>query len=204
MFSSGTALLNRSGLYLPPLLLAAFYGPQVAGYFALGQRVIGLPSMVISKSVADVFMGEAAQLVRADPHALERLFVKTAKRLTLIGAPPLAVLAVGAPWVFALVFGEGWREAGVYVQLMSVAFLGQFVTTPLEATFAVTERQDLGLARHAIRLVLVVGSLSLAHWAGWGPVVAISLYSVSMFVAYMNILVLGKHALRVKQRERSA
>jgi O-antigen/teichoic acid export membrane protein len=204
MLSSGTALLNRAGVYLPPILLAAFYGPQVAGWFALGQRVIGLPAMVISTSVADVYMGEAAQLVRTDPHALERLFVKTAKHLTLIGAPPLAVLGLSSPWVFALVFGEGWREAGVYVQLMAVAFLGQFVTTPLEATFAVTERQDLGLARHTIRLVLVVGSLSLAHLARWGPVVAIGLYSVSMFVAYMNILVLGKHALRVKQRERSA
>jgi O-antigen/teichoic acid export membrane protein len=199
MLSSGTALLNRAGLYLPPILLAAFYGPQVAGWFALGQRVIGLPAMVISKSVSDVYMGEAAQLVRTDPHALERLFVKTAKHLTLVGAPPLAVLALGAPWLFALVFGEGWREAGVYAQLMAVAFLAQFVTTPLEATFLVTERQDLGLARHAIRLVLVVGSLSLAHWARWGPVVAISLYSVSMFVAYINILVLGKRALRSTQ-----
>jgi len=204
MFSSGTALLNRVGLYLPPILLAAFYGPQVAGWFALGQRVIGLPTMVISKSVMDVYTGEAAELVRTDPRALERLFVKAAKRLALLGAPPLAALALGAPWVFALVFGEGWREAGVYVQLMAVAFLAQFVTTPLEATFAVTERQDLGLARHTIRVVLVVGSLSLAHLARWGPVVAIGLYSVSMFVAYMNILVLGKHALRVKQRERSA
>jgi len=201
MLSSGTALLNRVGLYLPPILLAAFYGPQVAGWFALAQRVIVLPAMVISKSVSDVYIGEAAQLIRADPHALERLFVKTAKHLTLIGAPPLGALALCAPWVFALVFGEGWREAGVYAQLMAVAFLAQFITTPLEATFAVTERQDLGLLRHTIRAVLVVGSLSLAHWARWGPVVAISLYSASMFVAYMNILVLGKRALRDAQRE---
>jgi O-antigen/teichoic acid export membrane protein len=201
MLSSSTAVLNYSGLYLPPILLAAFYGPQVAGWFLLGQRVIGLPMMVVGKSVSDVYMGEAAQLVRTDPHALERLFTKTAKRLTLIGAPPLLVLGLIAPWVFALVFGEGWREAGVYAQLMAVAFLAQFVTTPLETTFAVTERQDLGLARHTIRLVLVVGSLSLAHWARWGPVVAISLYSAGMFVTYMNILVLGKRALRSKQRE---
>jgi O-antigen/teichoic acid export membrane protein len=201
MLSSSTAVLNYSGLYLPPILLAAFYGPQVAGWFLLGQRVIGLPTMVVGKSVSDVYMGEAAQLVRTDPHALERLFTKTAKRLTLMGAPPLLVLGLVAPWVFALVFGEGWREAGVYAQLMAVAFLAQFVTTPLEATFAVTERQDLGLARHTIRLVLVVGSLSLAHLAKWGPILAIGLYSVSMFVAYMNILVLGKHALRVKQSQ---
>jgi len=157
--------------------------------------------MVVGKSVSDVYMGEAAHLVRTDPHALERLFTKTAKHLTLMGAPPLLVLGLVAPWVFALVFGEGWREAGVYAQLMAVAFLAQFVTTPLEVTFAVTERQDLGLARHTIRLVLVVGSLSLAHLARWGPILAIGLYSVSMFVAYLNILGLGKSALRRKQRE---
>jgi O-antigen/teichoic acid export membrane protein len=202
IFASGSALLNRAGLYLPPILLAAFYGPQVAGWFALGQRVIGLPMTLIGQSVSEVYLAEAARLIRTDPRALERLFVKTAKHLALVGAPPLALLGVGAPWIFALVFGEGWREAGVYVQLMAVAFLAQLVTTPLEPTFAVTERQDLGLTRNVIRLVLIVGSLSLAHWARWGPVMAIGLYSISMFVAYMNILLFGKHVLRTKQNER--
>jgi O-antigen/teichoic acid export membrane protein len=199
IFNSGSSLLNSAGIALPPILLATFYGPQVAGFFALGYQVIVLPAWLIGRSVSDVYIGEGAQLVRTEPHALERLFYRTAKNLALIGALPAAVLLLAGPWLFELVFGEAWREAGVYAQLMAIMFLTQFVTTPLEGTLVVLEQQGLGLRRNAIRLVLVVGSLWLAQWEQWEPKIAVALYSLSMTLMYINMFIICKRVLRANQ-----
>jgi O-antigen/teichoic acid export membrane protein len=189
--STSSALVYSAVLYTPPLLIAAFYGPQVAGWFALGQRVVGLPMTLIGRSVGDVYIGEAAQLIRTNPYALERLLVKTAKHLALVGALPTAVLGLAGPQLFALAFGEEWREAGVYVQLMAFMFLAQFVTSPLVATFGVSERQDLSL----------IGSLLAARWANLGPAAAIGLYSVGGTIGYIGLLLLAKRILRTKVSE---
>jgi O-antigen/teichoic acid export membrane protein len=200
MFASGSALLNSAALFLPAILLTAFYGSSVAGWFALGLRVSMMPMVLIGRSVADVYTGEAAILVRTDLYALERLFVRTAKQLTLLGALPATVLFLSGPWLFALVFGEEWREAGIYAQLLSVSLLAQFIMSPLSMIFSALERQGLALAWDIGRFLLVVGTLSVAEWAQVEPTAAIGFYSLSMLVAYVVMFVLCKHAVSHKRR----
>lgn len=60
LFSSGSGLLNSAGLQLPSFLLAEFYSPQVAGWFSLGQRVIGTPMALVGQAVAQVYGGAQA------------------------------------------------------------------------------------------------------------------------------------------------
>lgn len=195
LLSTESALLNRAGLDLPPLLLAAFYGPQVVGWFGLGLRMIKLPMTLVGRSVAQVYIGEASQLAQEDPGALHRLFLKTARRLLLVGGIPIALLGLSSPWLFALVFGEVWREAGAYVQLLTVMFIAEFVVVPVSSTLNVLERQDLQLAWDVGRLVLVVGVLWLANTLGWSSVQAIGAYSGSMLIAYLGLFGLSNYAL---------
>jgi len=196
LLSSGSVLLNSAGLNLPLLLLAAFYGPQVAGWFSLGQRVIGVPMVLIGQAVAQVYLGEASRLAQENPGALLSLFLKTAQQLLLVGSVPIVVLGAGGPRVFALLFGERWPEAGVYVQFLAAMFIVQFVVVPLSQTLNVLERQDWQLVWDAGRLALVVGGLVMASVLGWPARVAVIVYGVVMSVAYGGLFILSGIAVR--------
>ena len=183
--SSGSALLNVLGAQLPALLLSAFYGAQVLGWFALGQRVIGLPMAVIGVAVAQVYFGHAANFARANRGQIRALFFRTARRLAIVGALPIIPLAIAGPWLFSLIFGPEWEEAGQYVRVLSLMFIAQLVAVPLAQTLNVFERLDLQLLYDAVRLVLAAGGILLAYQLGWSPLAAVASYAAGMLIAYV-------------------
>jgi len=195
-FSSPSALLNTAGLQLPTVLIAAHYGQQIAGWFMLGQRVIAIPMVLVGVSVSQVYLSEAAQLATVSPRRLQQLYFKTARRLFMIGILPIAGLGVFAPWLFSVVFGEAWLEAGKYVQLLAVMFLVQFVVTPLSQTLNVLERQDWQLAWDAGRLIVVVGSLQLSASLALSARAALFFYGAVMLFSYCCLFLLNTIALR--------
>lgn len=185
LFSSWADLIDSLGLQLPLLLLAAFYGAEVAGWFALGQRVIAAPLNILVDSVAQVYFGEAARLSRDDPKSMRRLFLKLTNRLALTGALPAAVICALAPWFFTVVFGPAWETAGRYVQILGLMFAVRFAVVPLSHTLNILERQDLYFVWDGIRLVLVVGALLAGKAVGFSHINAVAAYSLSMLVAYV-------------------
>jgi len=201
LFSSVSSLLNTAGLQLPALLLATFYGIQIAGWFALGQRVIAVPMSMVGMSVAQVYFSEASKLARENPKALQQLFYKIALRLFAYGAIPIGLLAFGGPWLFAGIFGEVWREAGKYTQLLALMFLAKFVVGPLSHTLIVLERQDLQLCWDASRLVLVVGTFLFAHYMEWTSIATIAVYAGIMVIAYVSLLLLCSYVLSSRVRD---
>lgn len=195
LFSSGSAFLNTAGLQLPALLLAALYGPQIAGWFALSERVVKLPLAFIGQSVAQVYLAEAANLALSDRGALQRLFRKTARQLLLVGIIPLGLVALIAPWLFRIVFGEEWATAGNYVQVLALMYLFRFVMMPLSQTLNVLERQDLQLVWDAVRVSLVCVVFFLAYFLGWSALNAILMYGIAMSLSYAVLHIMSLKVL---------
>ena len=94
LFSAGAAILNSAATTLPPIMLAAFYTPQVTGLFGLAQRMIPLPMVLVGAAVSQVFLGEAAQLLHSAPEELPRLFGRVTRKLVL-----LSVVIVALAWL---------------------------------------------------------------------------------------------------------
>jgi O-antigen/teichoic acid export membrane protein len=188
LISTGSALLNNGGLRLPPLLVAAFFGSAVAGLYGLAVRVVSTPITLVGQSIAQVYYGELSEMLETDPTRMPRLFARVARRLFLVGVGPALVLGVAGPWLFSLVFGAEWREAGIIAQVSAVMFLAQLVVQPLSQTFIILERQELQLRWDTLRLVAVVASLAIAGAAGWDAIPAIVLLNVSLTLAYLLLL----------------
>ncbi len=199
LISGPSALLNSAGLQIPTMLFAAFYNPSVAGWFNLGQRVVALPVTLIGTAFAQVYLAQASKLIRDNPQALLPLFKKTATKLLLVGGLPALLLGTTAPWIFQFVFGSRWHEAGLYVQVLAIAFVAQFAIVPLSQTLNVIERQDVQLAWDVGRLFLVLSALFSAHYLRIGSTDAVILYSVSMLISYLSLFWLSLHGLSANQ-----
>lgn len=208
MWANGGALIGVAASSVPALLIAQFYGARVLGWFALCDRVLGVPAMLIGQAVAQVYFSEGSRACNSDPQDLRRLFFKTAKHLALLGAVPFATLCLVSPMLFGFVFGHAWREAGVYARILALMHYVSFITWPLMPTVNIVERQFLQLCWEVGRLVLNVGSLWLAYHWGWSARAAVAVFSTTMLVSYsahllISHLVIGKtiHTFQLKSAE---
>lgn len=185
ILSSPAAFLNTLALQLPLILLAALFSPAVAGLMILGQRVVGLPLRLIGHSVAQVYMSEAARAAREAPETLLPMYSRLAWRLVRLGAPAIAAICLAAPWAFPMMFGDEWRDAGLYVLLLAPMSAGQFVLSPLSQTPAILERQGVQLVADLIRVLLAALGITLPYVFGLSARWAVAGYSITMALSYI-------------------
>jgi O-antigen/teichoic acid export membrane protein len=194
VLSSWAALLNAAGTWLPMMFMAAFYSLQVAGWLALAQRVLGIPLTLFSASVANVYFSDCARAHHVDPADVSRLFWSTMWRQLVIAVSILVFLVLPAPYMFALLFGRDWAEAGWYLVALSPMFVSQFVACPLGATLDVLERQDLHILRELIRFTLlsaaILYSISFSH----RPFVTIVFFSIEASLSHVIGIFLASYA----------
>ncbi|GIP22013.1 hypothetical protein J22TS3_22880 [Paenibacillus sp. J22TS3] len=200
--SLASNVLNSVGIYLPAIWLAAFYGAHVAGWFALGQRILGSPMTLIMSSVRNVYLAESSEYMLKDPSRLSPLFHKTVRHVFVLGLVIIAVFFAVGPSAFSFLFGDAWRQSGEIIRLLSVMYLSQFVANSVGSTIDVMERQDLHLYREIFRTVLIAGALGLALYTHQSADMAILFFSAASTLGY--VLHLGMSWLSIKKYEVTA
>ena len=88
-------------------------------------------------------------------------------------------MMVVGPAAFVVVFGEEWREAGVYAQILAPWMFLTFVGSPLSSLFDVLERQATEFGLNALLFVLRVAALAIGGMQGGAIGALIGFCSVS-------------------------
>jgi O-antigen/teichoic acid export membrane protein len=177
-------LINMSGLALPALFLAQYYGAGETGSFGLVYRVLGAPISLVGISIAQVYISEAAKLSRSDPQRLMHIFLKTTRHMIYLGLVPCITFAVIAPWLFEHMFGHPWRDAGEYARYLAFMFYASFINSPVTQTLNVLERQWAQFAWDISRLVITISAFAIPHRLGYGAGVAVLTYGIAMTLMY--------------------
>lgn len=193
--SSLSGFLTTAGGALPMLLIAQLYGVQVLGWLALADRVMGAPSTLIGLAVSQVYMPEAASLARTDPQGLRSLFRIIIRRLVLLPAIPCLIVLVFGPTLFALVFGEPWREAGNYARLLVIMHYVNFIAWPFTPTLTLLERQGQQLALDSFRVAIPCASIWLAAVLKQNARHAVFIFGTSYVLGHLAILVASSLAI---------
>lgn len=145
-------LLNAAGQSIGPIIIASSFGFAAAGFYALTNRVMSIPSSLIGTSVGQVFLSNA---VEANQHSdLHILVEKIYKTLSCFGLPVAILIVVLGPDMFSLVFGEPWRQAGEFARWMAPWIYIQFVSSPLSLVYTILEEQKRGLVFQALLFIL--------------------------------------------------
>ena len=164
LITSPGALVNVLDSNAAPLMFAYFFGSVVTGYFALGHRLLSIPFMMIGSSAQKVFFPLAAAAHHNGTLSQEtwRMF----QRLAIIACPMVFLLSSSAPEVFSVVLGAEWREAGAFLQWISLRTCFTLIVFPLIPLMYVLGKQALGTAFNLAQLVVRVGAIcigSLRH-----------------------------------------
>ena len=189
-------LLNSFGMAVPMLLLASTFGPAAAGYYAITQTVMGLPSMLIGKSVGDVFYPRVTESIRLGRRA-DREIVKATLALLAVGAVPFGLIILAGPAMFGFVFGEGWEKSGEYARWLVPFFLMNLANKPSIVAIAPLGLQGKLLVYEVFATAAKCGGFLLGFFWIKNSVAAVALFSAAGSLAYIALVL---YVIRVTQR----
>jgi teichuronic acid exporter len=159
-----TQLLTNISQHATPLIFAYLYPPAVVGLFALSNRVLRTPVIVVSSSVTSVFRNEILKEINLEHGHPRRIIFKTLKHTAFITFPIFVVLVLFLPHIFQFVFGEKWYEAGVFGRVLCFMIFLDLVLTPLsQSLFIVLEAQKNNLLTQILSVILSSGGIFLGY-----------------------------------------
>jgi O-antigen/teichoic acid export membrane protein len=188
------AVLNYASANAITLIGPSFFSIAMLGHYNLGQRTAGLPLTVVGSAMGEVFRSSISP---QSSHASEvaPLFRSAAIRLAAIGAVLVLPLALFGPLLFSLAFGPEWRDAGLYVQILSPVIFARFVVSPLSAVLARAKQQKLDMFLQGLFVLSALGSIAGGAVSGSFLVLLIAL-TASQTAIYALYFFVSRHFSR--------
>ncbi len=150
-------LINQAPIYI----LGYYYNNAVVGFFSRSRQVLSIPISQIALSIGDVFKREANQLYNSG-QPVKRLYLRTGIWLTILSVPFLLIIFIYGPLLFKLAFGEEWRTAGEYSQILIFLFVLRFINTPLGSMYFIAEKYKEALSMNALLLIIIITSFFIS------------------------------------------
>lgn len=183
-YSLVTDFINGLINQLPIFLLAKLSGRTSVGYYNMSNRMLGLPVITISSGFSEVFRQRASHDYNIHGNCIE-VFKKTAKSLTLISILPFIGIILFGAEIFAVVFGENWRTAGIYSQIMGLMFFFRFIVSPLTFVYYIRGKQREDFFLHILMVVFGLLSLYIGYMIYNSAEKMLFFYSISYSIIYI-------------------
>jgi O-antigen/teichoic acid export membrane protein len=172
---------------LPILAISWLFGPSAAGLYAWAERFAGLPELMAA-SIGDVYRQRAT--VEYHRHGrFDGLMRRTFAATTVLALAPYALGIMLAPMLFALLFGQEWREAGVFAQILMVGGFVSFAITPVDKAAVILQRTRYIFLWHVARLVLKLGAVITTAMLGLSLIMLLWLIVIVRIGLYLVELV---------------
>jgi len=202
-FSAVGSLLDGLSALLPVAFVTAVFSPSVGGLFAIADRVMRMPSVLLGSSLTQVFYQKIAES-RREPRKCAELMSRTWIRLALVGALPMLTVLVAGPSIFAFVLGPQWRTSGEYAQILSVGLFVHFIAYPTSNAIVAFERLGIMLAWQLLMIAsIVVVFLAGELWFHDSVKAILWLFSGSRVIVYGASLAAQWQVVRSASRERA-
>lgn len=170
-----------------PLLFSILYSTTVVGFFAMANRMLRLPNIVITSSIANVFRNDAIDEFRASGNC-KTLYESTFKKLMVMSLPIYFLIFLVAPILFEFLFGAVWLEAGYYARIIALFLFIEFMATPLNTLFYVREKQKFLMRLQFLNAIF--GALAIYIGAVSFESARISLLLYSANAVVFNLIML--------------
>lgn len=177
IFSSTQNFLNAISQNIPLLLLAKFFGPAIAGFYALGVRVLQVPMSFISKSMRQVLFQKTSELYNRGGDTYVLFKRATISLLAVVGIPALVFILFG-PKIFYFVLGEKWVIAGDYARWLTLWLCIGFVNVPAIIFYQVLRKQKALFIQDFLLLIFRLGALLLGGMVLKDPLKTVIIYSL--------------------------
>lgn len=131
-------MMNTTASQAPVFFITKYFSAQVVGSFSFASRILTAPVGVISVAIGQIYFKAVSDITNAVNKLVEPTFVKTAKTLFAVSLILFLPFLIFGAEIFKFIFGDQWKTAGEYVQILSVAVFVKFIVSPLSSVFVAT------------------------------------------------------------------
>lgn len=207
LYSSWAILMGASAWLLPTILMGIFFDAKYVGLYALGFKIIQMPTGLIGSAIGQVFF-EASKKAQQTGQLGQTVEDLTATIISLFLFPYMALTLIGAEF-YEVVFGVEWWTAGYYSQILAPWAFVWFLSSPLSPLFSLLERQGTQLIWNIFNLLSRLTPIAIAVYFAdfalliWSlGIIGLALYGykviLSMNIAgasFWNVLKLCRNSL---------
>ena len=189
LYQMGEKSINYFNSRLDQILIGAFVGIQALGFYNLAFNLVIYPSSKINPIITRVAFPVFAKM-QNNQKQLKEGYLLILKIISFINFPILCGLAVVAPLLIPLIFGEQWTGSVILVQILSFVALLRSQGNPIGSLLLAKGRADLGFKWNAF--LMVSQTIGVITGLGFGGVVGVawSLLLLQVTYAVLNYLFL--------------
>jgi O-antigen/teichoic acid export membrane protein len=196
-YSTWGALANKISSHMPTLVIATLNYANVVGIFGLTIRVLSLPASLISQALSNVLFQKVAQLHNDDPDKIKILIIKIFLILICIMIPFVGFIWFFGEDLFAFIFGEPWREAGVMGSTLVFAVAIHFAVSPLSVVLLLDNNIKLGALWQFIYFTTIIGTLyAVSSWPLNDFLIAYVIHEIILYSLYFVFILKGAKYLQ--------
>lgn len=144
IYNATSAMLDGFRVATPIFFLTNYFPDSIVGFYALVIRVGTAPLAFVSASVSQINLKKVVDLVNRD-QKVQPYLLRVTVGLVLMSLFPTIILFFFSEELFVILFGEKWRDAGVYMQILAPGLAVKFVASTLSSTLGATQNNQLGM-----------------------------------------------------------
>ncbi len=180
-FHAFSDILRSSGSVM---LISSFFGSAILGFYTLSLRVLQVPIGIIGSALGQVLYKKFSSL-HNDNQPLYPYVKVVMIKLLLVALPTFGILFFIAPDLFAFVFGEKWRIAGEYSQILIPYLFMNFLISPISSIPIVLQRQKSIFLISLVGNVIYILAFILFNFLAFSQVLIILTLSQVFFYLYV-------------------
>ncbi len=149
-FGLPALLTSRAAAESMIILVGYFMSMGMAGYVSVLNRVVSIPSSILSSNMEDVFYQKITETKKNKSFPLVKSFFL---KLLVFSIPIFLIFYLILKYTFILYFGEDWAEALKYMPYLLIVATFSFIFSPISILFHYYEAQGWNLIWQSIWLI---------------------------------------------------
>ena len=205
LYSLPADVINNFCNQLPVFMMGAF-SPNAftnIGAYNMSVRLLGLPTQLLSSSIAEVFRQRASEDYNTTG-SCKPIFIKTLRFLFYFSIIPFSLIAVFSPELFGFFLGAKWKLSGELTQVLSFMYFMRFIISPLSYVVNVAQKQYVSLL---LDIYLVTASylifyvcFNVYHLTIYWTIFIYAMnygimYLLTLYISYKSTINYKRHAL---------
>ncbi|PWL28816.1 MAG: hypothetical protein DCO96_08345 [Fluviicola sp. XM-24bin1] len=183
-------LLDLGRDLLVAAIILGFFSKHDYGLFDHSYRMLLVPMVFFGQAIGQVFFQRAADKVNQKQIVLPDM-ISSIRILTLASIIPFTTLFFFGEELFGFVFGDEWREAGYYSEIMTPWFMVNFVSSPITSLPLVLGKQKEFFHLAIFGSALIIGAISIPYLV-FGADLVTSLWVLSISQVFYKLFLIFK------------
>lgn len=179
-----STLINALGNNMMPILISFYFVSSLLGEYTLAVKIISVPLLMISSSIAMVYYPKAAEIYNKEKDTTA-LFKYTRKMSLLnfyiIFSLYVIINVIGIP-ILELFFNKEWENLGQFIFLMSFGYLSRSLINPISDILIILNKNKIAFYFNIY--LLLANLLAIYIGKGNGINYLVGVFSSLLFFGY--------------------